>query len=153
MTRGILAAVGVLSAATLAQAGPLAPTRASQLVTLHSSVTGGACGALGKSVDSRVMPDGSVEIGFAIPPKQVLVVTSLEWTVQGADPSEVSQVSLGASGARFFRGGALADGAGAAAGTANFFHVIRAGTTICLTSSSDIDGLEGTLHGFLAKDR
>lgn len=152
MLRTIAATLLLLGAAA-AQAGPLTPTRASQLVTLQASLPDPVCGQFGRPFSTRVTSDGQFELGFVVPPKQVLVVTSIDWAVFGADPGETALVSLGTNGgASYFIGTALADAAGAAGGTGSFVHAIRPGTTLCI-SAVGVDNLNATLHGFLAKDR
>ena len=153
MLRALAAIFLLWSAAPAAQGGPLAPTRASQLVTLQASLADPVCGQFGRPFTTRVTSDGQFEIGFVIPPKQVLVVTSVEWSVFGADPSETARVSLGTNGgASYFIGAALADATGAAGGAASVSHAIRPGTTLCI-SAVGVDDLSARLHGFLAKDR
>lgn len=153
MLKAIVAAVWVTGAAALAQAGPLAPTKASQLVTLQASALDPACGVAGKRFDTRVTSDGQFDVDFAIPPKQVLVLTGAEWAVFGANPSATNLVSLGTNGgASYFIGTAQADAGGTAGGSARFSHTIRPGTTLCI-SSVGVSDLNARLHGFLAKDR
>jgi hypothetical protein len=153
MRKGIVAFVWVMGAAALAQAGPLAPTRPSQLVSLQASTPDPLCGGFGRPFSTRVTSDGQFELGFVVPEKQVLVVTGVDWAVFGANPSATTLVSLGTNGgASFFIGSAQADAGGTAGGAASFSHTIRPGTTICI-STIGVDSINATLHGFLAKDR
>jgi hypothetical protein len=153
MRTTIVAALILVGGAAAAQAGPLVPTRASQLVTLQASLPDPICGLSGRPFSTQVTSDGQFELGFVIPPKQVLVVTSLDWAVFGADPSATVLVSLGTNGgASYFIGTGVADAAGTAGGSATFSHAIRPGTTLCI-SALGVDSLNAALHGFLARDR
>lgn len=81
--RSLLVSFVLLACTAPAAAGPLVPSKASQVVTLTgSNASPIGCGsALGfRYVDSRVLADGT-KTAFAIPPKKVLVLTRGEVTV------------------------------------------------------------------------
>lgn len=155
MLKTIVAFMAVIGASAVAQAGALAPTKASQLVSLQASAPNPACGGIGSPFTNRVTSEGQVATGFAVPPKQVLVLTSIQWAVFGVDASATTFVILTANGngsTTFFLGESQSDANGTAGGIASFSHAIRPGTTICI-SSAGATSVSATLHGFLAKDR
>lgn len=71
--------VSILTVASIADAGVIAPAKPSQTVVLKPGAT---CGA-GAALDTRVNPDGTTA-PFSIPDKQVLVLDSVTWVVLGA---------------------------------------------------------------------
>jgi hypothetical protein len=136
-------------------AGPLAPTKPSQVVTLANS--GLACPLLGggQVFDVRVGSDGS-ETPFSIPDGQVLVITGIDWSVflLPGLPGETVIAFLRtppspSAAPTVWRGAAVADANGRAGGTAVIPNVVvKPGVPVCLFPG----GSAGTLHGFLAKD-
>lgn len=82
--RSLLVAGLVLVSQVCVDAAPLAPTKASQLVTvLNSSIT--CNGGFGRVLNFLVQGDGSVD-ALVIPDKTVLVVSAWEWC-EGSNPS------------------------------------------------------------------
>ena len=156
----VLALFGV---ATVADAA-LAPTKASQLVTLNS---GGACQIPGHpnavAYFSRVAADGSA-VPFVIPPKQVLVLNEIV-------VSSTDQIVGDTFFVTVFTGGAAQSNLVAAtfitAPAGGNFSVtfapptgiaVKAGTSLCveITDMQHVSSLVATLsiaHGFLASDR
>ena len=71
------------------QAGPLAPSNPSDLVTIRG--TGRTCGTSPwRALDQQVNPDGTLS-PFTIPPKTVLVVTSVDSRQGNTGGSYVSE--------------------------------------------------------------
>jgi hypothetical protein len=91
---------------------PLAPTKASQLVTLTSS--GAACPGVpvARVFDQRVQPDGTVS-AFSIPSGQVLVLTGLDWRQGSTAPANHEELFLYHANPN--AGGSLADSVSVAA--------------------------------------
>ena len=83
-----------LTAAPVVQAGPLGPTKPSQLVTVLSGPSTCNAGG-GRSLDFQVAGDGSF-VGLQIPEGSVLVVTDWEWC-ENSNPS-AAFVSLAIEG-------------------------------------------------------
>ena len=82
--RSLLVAALILVSVAAAHAGPLAPTKASQLVTVLNSADTCNAGS-GRVLNFLVQGDGSVGL-LVIPEKSVLVVTAWEWC-EGTNPS------------------------------------------------------------------
>ncbi len=138
-----------------AQAGPLVPTKPSQVVTLATS--GLACPPLGggQVFDVRVGSDGS-ETPFSIPEGQVLVITGIDWSIllpASAGETVVAFLRTPPSPSAapiVWRDAALADADGRAGGSALIPNVVvKPGVPVCLFPGGAI----GNLHGFLAKDK
>jgi hypothetical protein len=149
----VLPIVFVLFAAVSASAAVLAPRRPSDVVTLRSS--GAACGfhASTRLLDLRVLPDGTTA-PFALGEKQVLVVTGVDWAVEGAPVDEQIQLFLyvdasvpvpllsdrgDAQGSQVLRSTSISP-------------IVVAGP-LCAGSGSVVTSVGATVHGFLAKDR
>jgi hypothetical protein len=157
------ASTAVLVAAALstaATAGPLAPGRPSDLVTLRSS--GAACGVntIGRALDLQQNPDGT-EQPFAIPARKVLVVTGFDWAqgITGA-PGKAEVMFLHSqtpSGVIWPMVTSHADGSAdgrAGASVAVTGVVFREGQTLCFSANTgNIGSVVAQVHGFLAKDR
>jgi hypothetical protein len=160
--RLVAAALGAAMLAALpAAAGPLAPSKPSQLVTAWT-----VSAPCSNDVDGDdVMPNAfnvmrtiaGGEQAFAIPAKQALVITRAELHVGGADPSTRVAIYL-----LSVRGGApslLAETSAVSSATGDADVrielpsgvAVRSGDEICVTGSSG--GFLGTLNGFFAKDR
>lgn len=147
--------VGLVGAG-VASAGPLAATRASQLVTLRP-IPGAAC-AVGSGflLDARILPDGSYE-PFAIPNGQVLVLTGISWSTIGAvgEDSEIS-LRINPSGALVFHATAIVDSLNNGSGNVAVPGiVVRSGSQLCFENTSGAPAMifDATAHGFLAADR
>jgi hypothetical protein len=143
-------ALVVLFLAVQAQAA-LAPSKASQLVTL---VGGAACscfGGTGVALDTRVNADGTTA-PFSIPAKQVLVLDAWRWDEVSASPVTGVFLCLGSS-----------PGAAAWTSTATttmsiaFFDAalpaipVKSGAAMCAASYGATPNV--AVHGFLASDR
>ena len=149
MRRIAFAGMILLGLAWNCQAAPLAPTTASDVVSLQgfgNNPTG--CNPF----DVRITSDGLTQ-AFEIPAGYVLVVTGIQWFVAGT-ASKVLRFQLNVDGgAAFFSGGSLADADGQSAGSALIpQHAVRAGRTICAKLFPGTDDFIGNLHGFLARD-
>jgi len=136
-----------------AAAGPLAPARASDVVTVYTN--GAPCPIVGVAFDTIVLPDGTSQ-PFSIPPKRVLVVTSLDWNVTSGSPgvaaAPVLSLQTGGGGLPILQGSGVTDSNGTAAGTvtASTGVVVRSGPQLCLVGGV---GPAGLIHGFFAKDK
>lgn len=160
----VIAIVGLLQASP-AGAGALAPTKASQLVTLATGLT--SCGANGLLADQQIDPSG-VNHPFVIPAGKVLVVTG-----------GTILIDFGGSGKSV---DFLLEEFGGGGGGGNYVHVssqtldsngqghadflLNPGVVVKAISSSPLQGLcadqnganpgtlfIATLHGFLAPDK
>jgi hypothetical protein len=97
----VVAAIVVfnLAVVTPTSAGPLAPKKPSQLVMLYCAGSGGSGCTIDASNGTTIHPDGTGTSGLAIPPGQVLIVTSVELWSNGGAP--------GAAFACYFGNGSL----------------------------------------------
>jgi len=148
-----------LTSAGIASAGVVAPTKASELVTLRPSSAVPNCpdGSIALAMDQRVNSDGTSS-AFSIPAGKVLVLTDADWSTCDGMPSAnllVSAQVLSTTSpfdsvyvARLF---ATASSNGCGGGNANLSGVaIKSGRTICIRANSSD---QQRLHGFLASDR
>jgi hypothetical protein len=140
-----------LSIALSASAGT-AP-KPSQLVTAFT--VGAACSTDPEGAMVNTMRTLAVaEAPFAIPPKQVLVITHVEITLGGATADTEVNVRLVAPTAGLLfetRVHSSATGDASASVDLPTGVAVRSGTEIC-TNSSDGNTL-GVVHGYFAKDR
>lgn len=154
MTKRTLA-LAILLLPGVSSAGPLAPGRASDLVTLITKDLT-PCAVAGVAFDTRVLPDGSA-VPFTIPAKHVLVVTSLHF-VAGAAPvagqtgTAVLTLATATTSHAVLQAVGVTDSDGTYAGSAHSEQgvAVRAGATLCLLGGTSTSGV---LHGFLAKDK
>ena len=158
--RAVAAALGSLALALPAAAGPLAPTKPSQLVSARAVST--PCpfptekGNNAYQITSMSTPDG-VQAEFAIPPKQVFVITSAYLTLTGAPANDTAQLYLfaveGDSASILTEGVAPTNANGLAivervlpTGIA-----VKSGKALCVLGSQG--NSLGSVSGFFAKDR
>ena len=156
-----LAAALLCLTALPAAAGPLAPTKASQVATLvPTATTKSGCGANAYPVDTMRKSDGTVE-PFGVPAKEVFVVTSIDVFGEAEEPNRRYFFSLSIDNTPGIPGGTLVvgdagltDSAGGYAGsvTVPTGAIVPSGALLC----SKIDGPaeEPTfmrVHGFFAK--
>jgi hypothetical protein len=134
----------------------LSAAKSSDLVTLESS--GGndpACPHSGTPFATRVLADGT-RAAFTIPPKRVLVITSVDYAFETPIPDgapAVFHVTLQTasesvnvlSGATVSNGGFATGTAEVAAGVA-----VKPGPALCADAGTTRSAI---LHGFLAKDK
>jgi hypothetical protein len=158
-----LLALPFLASPALA-AGPLAPTRASEVVQLFASFNPPGCtaSAAGATLDTRVLPDGTYA-PLVIPPKRVLVITDVRWIANTLEPNEEIWVFLRPGPPQPGFGslplaGARSDANGRAAGQAHLDPgiVVRSLADLCVTlSDSGGPKAPGNLagSGFFAKDK
>jgi len=144
-----------------ASGGPLAPTRASQVVVLHpTAVTDSPCGLNAYPVNNMRRSSGDV-VPFAIPPKQVFVVTSAD-VFGSAQPNSRYFFSLSVEGSlplvsgSILVGEAATDASGYYAGSVSVPSgvVVPPGALLCAAVGGPSE--EPTfirVHGFFAKDR
>jgi hypothetical protein len=144
-----------------AAAGPLAPTKASQVAILvPTATTKSGCGANAYPVDTMRKSDGTV-VPFVIPPKEVFVVTSLDVFGEAQEPNRRYFFSLsidntpGVPGGTLVIGDAgLTDSAGGYAGsvTVPTGAIVPSGVLLCSKIGGPSE--EPTfmrVHGFFAK--
>ena len=133
-------------------AGPLVPSKPSQVVTL--AATGTTC-VVGRLFEVQHSADG-ISVPFSIPPGQVLVVTGFDWSVTGTSGSTVSAfltIDTGTAFQEAFSDGALADSSGLATKSVLVPNlIVKSGPRLCAGAGGG--ALVGALvHGFLAKDK
>jgi hypothetical protein len=145
-----------------AHAGSLAPTRASQLVTL-STYNATSCGGAGSQLVDRVEGSDGSNSTFSIPAGQVFVVTDVEMnvrTVAGTPVRATIQRYQGATGKSFFIDNQYltADANGFARFTMSFSQgrVVESGLGLCAyaveTNSFTFVVSNAVVHGFFARD-
>ena len=132
-------------------AGPLAPSKSSDIVTLTTG-PGDACVVTGSAAHYRVLPDGTREL-FSVPDKRVLVVTGIDFVTQVAVPIDVELfVEKAPESAQIFVTGVAAGGGSAAIPNA----IVGSGATLCVRGTQKDGGAVAVLavvHGFVAKDK
>ena len=150
----------VLLAAAAASAGPLAPTKPSQLVSARAVST--PCpfetnpGNNAFQITSMSTPRG-VQAEFAIPPKQVFVITSAYLTLSGGPANDTAQLYLFAIEGE--SGSILAEGVAAtnASGLAIVDRVlptgiaVKSGKALCVLGSQGSS--LGSVTGYFTKDK
>jgi hypothetical protein len=159
MTPGAAAALLVaLLAAPAAHAGLLGASKPSQLITLMNG-PGAKCVTGEVRLGTQVNGDGTTS-AFTIPAGMVLVLTGIEWDggalsagattlyvfLENANAGSVGLVAVG---------GAVTQSGGAGMGGGTFGTggiVVKPGTDICLGTNGS-GSVQGTAHGFLAKDK
>jgi hypothetical protein len=156
-----------LSFAISANAGTLAPTRASSVVELNSAFGSGQCPIVGFAADSRNNADGAVTSGFTVPAGQVLVVTNVDFTALAASGSG-DLISFDLWRERVGFANQIASDVSAVTGLDGEANaqlsvnqaVVKSGVTVCvacfdhtthnpITNAADCNGV---IHGFLARD-
>ena len=156
-----LAAALLCLIALPAAAGPLSPTKASQVALLMpTATTESGCGASAYPVDTMRKSDGTV-VPFAVPPKEVFVVTSMDVWGDAEEPNRRYFFSLSIDNSPGIPGGTLVvgdagltDSTGGYAGSVSVptGAIVPSGVQLC----AKIDGPseEPTfvrVHGFFAK--
>jgi hypothetical protein len=147
-------------AAAPSLAGPLAPSKPSQLVSARAVST--PCPTVHPveitpyAIDQMTTIDG-LQVPFVIPPKQVFVITHVHLAASGATANaEVGIFLISVVG---MDGGVLTEGtvhtSASGRGSTNIDLptgiAVRPGTTICATTT---DGAAfGSVTGFFAKDK
>jgi hypothetical protein len=140
----------VLCLAVPAQ-GALAPSKASQLVTLVSGAACSCFGGTGVVLDTRVNADGRTA-PFSIPAKQVLVLDAWRWDEVFPGPVAAVFLCLGSS-----PGSTVWTASTTTTASVAFFDAalpaipVRSGAAICAASYGATPDVE--VHGFLAPDR
>jgi hypothetical protein len=140
------------ASALAAAAGPLVPTKPSEVVTLAFSGT--VCASSSVALDQRVLPDGTT-VPFAIPEGRVLVVTEVDWQIDGNTPSvtmtfELRALTPAATATTFFTDFATSNAEGDAGNVRPVANAI-VGTALCARGSTGVQ--EAYVRGFLAKDK
>jgi hypothetical protein len=155
---GAAGSPGVAPPGTSTEAGILAPSRASQLVTLQTSGSPAACpGTAGRVAMDTAIAGNATTSPFSIPPNQVLVVTGVDWRVTGGPagstatanlvldtPSDPNGRALVWSDTAFFDASGVAGDTAPVAGV-----VVESGTTLCWGATAGVMDLL-SVHGFLA---
>jgi hypothetical protein len=152
MSRALPIAVAFFAAVS-ASAATLAPRRPSDVVTLRSSGAACALHSSTRLLDLQVLPDGTTA-PFALGEKQVLVVTGVDWAVEGAPVDDQIQLILYVDAS--VPAPLLSD-----RGDAHGAQIIRSTTLspivvagpLCAASTSLVTSVGATVHGFLAKNR
>jgi hypothetical protein len=158
--RSLAAALTCLIALPAA-AGPLVPTKASQVaILLPTATTESGCGPNAYPVDTMRKSDGTV-VPFVVAPKEVFVVTSVDVWGEAEEPNRRYYFSLGIDNTPGIPGGTLvvgdagltdSSGGYAASMTVPTGAIVPSGVLLC----SKIDGPaeEPTfvrVHGFFSK--
>ncbi|HVH06083.1 MAG TPA: hypothetical protein VNE71_08815 [Myxococcota bacterium] len=138
-------------------AGALAPAKASDLVVAATSNSAPDCPITGRAFDVRFLPDGTEE-PFVIPPKHVLVITSVDFNLSTSPPqpdqtaTPVVALRTALNSVPLLQGSTFTDGNGNASGTmvASAGVPVRPGPTLCILGG---DTPYAILHGFFAKDK
>jgi hypothetical protein len=139
-----------------AAAGPLAPRKASELVSLEASPTTTSCAAgNGRAFDLQFRPDGSTLFTYSIPTGGVLVVTDITYQKTGLaagatySPSVVTDSLFSIP---LVLPTVTANSAGDAGGSVSLKYgpVVRSGTSICFLDNANFTA---RLYGFVAKDK
>jgi hypothetical protein len=139
----------------------LAPATASDLVTLLGNLDtdcvpeGGA-----RLVNQQQKADGTTA-PFAVPARQVLVVTSYDFIFSGGTPSQRMQVPLVVVDATLTQvayvgtGHTIADSAGNGGGTITLpsGFAVKSGTRLCFQFAPNVTAGAVIVRGFLAPDR
>ena len=150
----------VFAAALPAAAGPLAPSKPSQLVSARAVSTPcpfeAPAGNNAFQITSMSTPDG-VQVPFAIPPKQVFVITSASLNLTGAPADSTAQLYLfavnGSDGAVLAEGLATSN----ANGLATVERVlptgiaVKSGLALCVLGSQGSS--LGSVTGYFTKDK
>ena len=148
-----------------AWAGPLAPTKASQVVTVATTPGSPVCpfGSTGKVIDTLQKPDATTA-SFSIPPGSVLVITEVEISASKASSAgDLCEIDLilgtASSFSRVATHEALCDASGEISGTLTVptGAVVKPGSALCAvgfdaTLGVPLGGTFAVVHGFLAKD-
>ncbi len=134
--------------------GALAPTKASQLVTLSGS--GSTCLSGLKKMDTQAHGDGTTA-AFTIPAGMVLIITGAEWdATAGGNAVDTFFINLEGTGTATVHvaAGPVGSGAGLAGGSTTFSSgiVVKPSTNICVGLNS-LNTPFAVIHGFLAKDK
>ena len=143
-------------AAVAASAGPLWPTKPSQLVSAHSA--GPLCLETTPHKVEFMTLAGRPEVPFEIPPGSVLVITSarlLSFGAAAGTPENVQLVTFDASGNMGVLGGATIVTESNQQGHAELSFptgvAVRPGSSICVVGPPRTTAVEVT--GYFAKDR
>jgi hypothetical protein len=149
-----------LVAALPASAGPLAPTKPSQLVTARALGTDcpfddGEPSSSAKLIDSMTTIEGTSQ-PFVIPPKQALVITGVHILAGGAPDTTVGMNLLVLNGpgvaVLIERSGRTDAGGNVTIDvTLPTGLPVRAGNQLCVASS--LVGVGGSVTGFFVKDK
>lgn len=151
-------------AAPGAIAGPLAPTRPSEVVTLYGTSTNQPTCAMGANtmkIQVRHGSDGSQTGGYVVPEGRVLVITDVAFRVNttppGADFEGTIVADQGSAPFALIPGGAI-DGNSVAVGAQHFSQgpIVKGGTKLCFVERQGrpiYTDSQVIVHGFIAKDR
>ncbi|MCC6849878.1 MAG: hypothetical protein IT294_15350 [Deltaproteobacteria bacterium] len=155
MTRWWLAVAAMLTVTVSAEAGPLAPSKPSDIRVLK---LGEPCAALGTfALDTRVHGDGTTS-PFAIPDKQALVLDSIAWAVTGISTlGGLCSITLRVDTETIWQDVVTQANPSGACGAVTTLPplVIPAGKRVCIgVGAGGNVSVGGTrVHGFLTKNR
>jgi hypothetical protein len=169
VSSGLLLGLVLSGSPALAQSSgrvtSLGPTAPSQLVTLSGVGLGGAsaCGPSQPNsavLTTRVLPDGGTA-PFAVGPGEVLVLTGVDaiFVNHTGTPVAIFSLIVGDPAVALSSWNAAVDvldpaGLKLAYASAPLSGiVVKAGASICLSSTFATTGISGKVHGFLAPDR
>ncbi len=152
------AVVTLLVLPSVARAGALAATRASQVRTVNASGLTNCATGPGYVFDQVILGDLSSFPTFAIPPGQVFVITGLDWRVVGTPPGEITGATLrlegnSTMGTVFYDSANAGPDGGSGRSVAVPNVIVKPGVSICLLVGGNFSAFSGILHGFLATDK
>ncbi len=161
----IIAALALACARSLpANAGTLAPAKPSDVVIAGGDSASDACGNLAtlhQILAFRNLSNGTAG-PFVIPPKQVFVLTSFDWSISQGAANRLAGVALsivngsGVIGVNASAGSAITDASGNASGTVSVAAgvIVKSGALLCASGiGNPVPTFGVTVHGFLTKDK
>jgi hypothetical protein len=151
MRTRIWLAMGLTLFARGALAGVLAPSNASDVVTL-SNGPGDPCVVTGGALDFRVTPNGTLE-PFSVPAKRVLVVTGIDFSTGTTNATSVELfVEKVPNTKQIFVTSVTGGGGSATIPNA----IVGPGSSLCVQATLKAGGAStvfAIVHGFFAKDK
>jgi hypothetical protein len=138
---------------------PLAPTKASELVTVVGSGTPTTCGSIGNGFELTTLITYGQYQGpgsFVIPANRVFVVTGWQWFVaDDVQAGGFDTVFLGSGGVVLATGVTPlnASGNGGSSQTLPGPVPLRPGRPLCIATSAPFSQGSATVYGFFADDR
>lgn len=153
MIRTLLATAFVLTT-TAAFAAPLGPSKPSDVQRAFSDGNATCSGGNGRPVTKTYDADGQVTT-FTIPPKNVLIVTQVDWFVDNAGAAQTATLELtmfpvGASASTLMDDGGTSDANGKIRKvTLTSPLVVPAGATMCV--KSNLGNVGAFVHGYFTK--
>ncbi len=149
-------AIALMTWASAATAGVLAPRKPSQSITLLTSGVSAPCGgtALDALVDTEILSDGTTA-PFTIPSGMVLVIDGLSWAASSGTPDRLIGILIDIGGDlpnAPWNDSAISDSLGDAGHDVFVPNIpIKSGVSLCLHAGGTLT--RGIVHGFLTKDK